>query len=88
MINGETKSGFAFQIDEDNLDDFELIELLADADGGNVNALIKGMSAILGKDQVNAMKEHVREKSGKVRASAMTELFSDIMTSANETKNS
>ena len=32
MITGKTKSGFEFEIEEEKLDDYELLELLMEAD--------------------------------------------------------
>lgn len=38
MITGTTKSGFNFEIAEETLDDYELLEALVEADKGDDNS--------------------------------------------------
>ena len=64
MIKGETKTGFKFEIEEEVLDDYELLETLVDADNGNNMALFSVIDMVLGDEQKKALKEHLREIHG------------------------
>lgn len=88
MIKGKTKSGFEFEIEEEVLDDYELLELLTETDKGNQVAIFKAIDHILIPDQKKRLKEHVRNEKGRVPASAMIAEITDIISSCNQGKNS
>lgn len=88
MIEGKTKSGFEFEIEEEVFDDYELLETLAEADNGDNMAIFKAIDLILSKDQKDRLKEHVRNEKGRVPASAMVVELMDIMEASNSGKNS
>lgn len=88
MIKGETKTGFKFEIEEEVLDDYELLETLVDADNGNNMALFSVIDMILGDEQKKALKEHLREIHGRVPASAMIAEIMDIIEKSGSGKNS
>lgn len=88
MITGKTKSGFEFEIEEEKLDDYELLELLMEADNGDNAALFKAIDFILSKEQKSALKEHLRKIHGRVPASAMIAEIMEIMETSNQGKNS
>lgn len=76
----KTASGFEIDIDKDGFaDDWELLELLVQADRNNQAATIEVMQKILGRDGYNALKEHIR-KDGKVSAVRMKNEFMEILT--------
>ena len=82
----KTKSGFEFEIDKQQIsDDWELVEVLVAADGGNTAAVIRAMKAILGEDTYTALKEHIRDENGKVSAVKMQAEFLEILNEAGET---
>lgn len=88
MISGTTSSGFYYEISDENLDDYELLETICEVDNGN-NALIpKVAELVLGKDQINALKEHLRNENGRVKTTEMFREIMEIMKGNNDGKNS
>lgn len=78
-MTGKTATGFEFNIEADSIaDDWEMVELLAEADSGDNMATIKAMKAILGKDY-DRLKDHIRDESGKVSAVRMKNEFLEIL---------
>jgi len=76
----KTESGFEIDIEKESFaDDWELLELLVQADSNNQAATIKAMEAILGKDGYKNLKEHLRQ-DGKVSAVRMRNEFTEILT--------
>lgn len=81
----KTQSGFEFEIDKAKVtDDWELVELLVEADSGNTAAMIRAMKAIMGEEAYNALKEHVRDKEGHVSSVRMQAEFLEILNQAGE----
>ena len=87
MIKGTTSTGFAFEIEEDVLDDYELLELLNEADNGKANAMLAVTEWVLGKEQKEALKNHLRNARGKVSAKRMIEEVMEILNSDGVGKN-
>lgn len=90
MVKGETKSGFKFEIDPDEVNDIEFLERLGDA-GEDVSKMPRIMKEILGEDQRKRMYDHIRNEKGKVPIDTAMDIFTEILTIANEareTKNS
>lgn len=87
MINGKTKSGFEFGIDEEELDDYELLEMLCEIDKGNISLITDTARKILGEEQLKELKEHVRNEKGKVSAKKMTEEIEQILSFNSKGKN-
>ena len=88
MLTGNTKSGFQFKIEDQALDDYEILEMLTQIDDGNGVLLPKMIERLLGKEQKEALKEHLRNKEGKVSTQNMMIEVMDIFKSSNEGKNS
>jgi len=87
MIEGKTKCGFDYEIPKDNLDNYELVELLGEA---QENPLLfpRAVTMFLGKEQTEKLKDHIRTDNGTVPAEKMTKLVMEIMQDQKETKNS
>ena len=49
MMQGKTKSGFAYSIPESRLDNMELLEVLVDIDKGNGTQLPAALEMLLGR---------------------------------------
>ena len=49
MIEGVTKSGFHYSLDEENLNDFEVVDAIADIVSGQPSRLILGLSTFMVK---------------------------------------
>ena len=88
MINGTTKSGFYYEISDDRLDDYELLETICGVDNGNNSLIPKVAELVLGKDQLNELKEHLRNEDGRVKTSDMFREIMEIMKGNDEGKNS
>lgn len=87
MIKGKTKSGFEYEFDEKNIDDMRFIELLSSVEEHVGNA-VKAIEWMLGKDQKNALYEHIAEQNdGRVRIEAFGEIFNEIIEDAAERSN-
>lgn len=87
MLTGTTSTGFNYKMEADALDDYELLELLCEADKGNAGAILEAMERLLGKEQKEALKKHVRNEKGKVSAKRMMEEMQEILKSQGEGKN-
>lgn len=81
MIKGKTKSGFNFEIDEEVVNDYEFIEVLADVDENPLKSP-KLFKMLLGDEQTNKLKEHIKAKNGKIPVKIMTEEIADILKNA------
>lgn len=88
MINGTTKSGFYYEISDDQLDDYELLETICEVDNGNNVLIPKVAELVLGKKQLSELKEHLRNENGRVKTSDMFREIMEIMKGNDEGKNS
>ena len=88
MITGKTESGFRYELDEETLDDYELLEILCDIDNGNESLIPKAARQMLGDKQMNALKEHLRNDKGRVPATKMIAEITQIISGNKELKNS
>lgn len=86
MIEGITKSGFKFSIREELADDYELLELIGEIDENpaKVDALLV---KLLGKEQKNALKEHLRGENGIVKITDMDNAITEIFAAFPKSKN-
>lgn len=80
MIKGVTKTGFKYEVKKENINDFELIEKLAEMKENPI-LMIEVLDMILGKKQREKLKEHCRNKEGKVPIDKMTVEFENIFNS-------
>lgn len=87
MITGKTSTGFEFQLEDEALDDYELLENLKKVDDGDTNVLIIVVDQLLGEEQKNRLKDHVRTEKGRVSAKRLLEEVSEIFNSCNAGKN-
>ena len=87
MITGEIKSGFKYEIPKENLSNYELLEVLGEVEE-NPLLLAKTVNLLLGKDQANKLKDHLRTESGIVPTELMSDSIMEIFDNQNETKNS
>lgn len=87
MMQGKTKSGFAYSIPESRLDNMELLEVLVDIDKGNGTQLPAALEMLLGKDQKKALYDHVRNSEGIVPVSAVSAELMEILQENRQAKN-
>ncbi len=86
MIKGITESGFNFKVSEELADDFEFLELLGDFSENPLMAS-KLADKMLGKDQKDALKEHLRGENGRIKTSDMFRELTEIITAFPKSKN-
>lgn len=90
MVEGKTKSGFEYKIEEERFDDYETFEKICaiDSDNRNVALVIEVFNELLGQQQYKELKEHIRNENGRVSTNLMMEALFDILNSdAVEIKN-
>lgn len=88
-IKGTTSSGFQYELTEESLDNYELLEILSEIDNGDQSKLPIMIEMFLGTEQKEALKEHIRSKSnnGKVSSTRIFEEVSEIFEQTKEVKN-
>ena len=72
------KNGFELSLDNSALDNWELLEVLAEIDGGKSTLITKAFPMLVGKEQFEKLKEHMRT-NGKISIAQMVDTFSEIM---------
>lgn len=82
MITGKTQSGFEFSIEKDCLDNMELLDELAEIDAGNVAAISRASTLLLGKEQKKSLYKHLRREKGNIPIEAFVNEIADIMNEA------
>lgn len=87
MITGKTKSGFEYAISEKRLNNYELVEVLAEVDE-NPLLLPKTVVMLLGKEQAQKLKKHLRDEEGFVSTDKIGEEIAEIFQNQSEIKNS
>ena len=87
MISGVTKNGFTFEITDERADNMELIDAMADIDDGNILAVSKVLTLLLGPEQKKKMYDFVRTEDGIVSAQTVSEMIVEILAAKKETKN-
>lgn len=87
MIKGKTASGFEYQISKARLENYELIEALSEVDE-NPLELPKTVNLLLGKEQANKLKDHLRDDEGLVSTEKLSNEIMEIFANQKETKNS
>lgn len=89
-VKGKTKTGFKFEVDKDQLSNWELLEKIAEMQHGDGMAAFEVLGILLGKDQKKRLYDHCRDDKGMVPVDAITAELTDItnaLAEANETKN-
>lgn len=88
-----TKGGFSFEIDADRLDDWRVIEAIADAaDTEDTNAQLRGVATLVkvvfGRDK-KALYKHIADKNGgRVPTEAVQEELQSVFDQMAAVKNS
>lgn len=90
MIEGKLRNGFEVKIPDENYNDYELFEDLAaiDEDPNNIGKMVSVYKRLLGIEQYEALKEHMRQDDGRIRTTQMEETLHEIFELNEETKNS
>lgn len=83
-IKGTTATGFAFEISQDRMQNYELVEAISEVDT-NPLVLPRLIKLLLG-DQAEALKNHVRTEDGIVPLDKMGDEIKDIFASQDQLK--
>lgn len=74
-----TKSGFKCKIDDVVLDDMELVDAMAAAQGEDPLQMTVVLDKILGEKTKKKLYDHVRDKNGRVPVQAATDEIVEII---------
>ena len=85
VIIGKTKTGFEYNIDKKMLNDYELLEEI-DNIGKSPLIIIKLLKRLLKEEQLEKLKEHIRNEEGIVPIDKMEKELIDIFDGINEIK--
>lgn len=85
VITGKTKTGFEYEIDKKILNDYELLEDI-DNIGKTPLIIIKLLKKLLKEEQLEKLKEHIRNEEGIVPIDKMEKELIDIFDGINEIK--
>ena len=92
MIEGKTKSGFKFKIDERLMDDWRLLKFIALTESTDPSEQLRGASnlvTLLLGDQEPALMDFIAKKNkGFIPATAVTGVITEILTTIKDLKNS
>ena len=87
MLIGKTETGFEFELEDEVLDDWELLECFCQIDEGDPISTVKMVEKLLGKEQKERLKAHVKALHGRVSASKLLDEVGEILNAANKGKN-
>jgi len=79
-LKGKTQSGFAYEIDEKRLNNYELLEVIGELEE-NPMVISKMVVMLLGKEQTVKLKDHLRDEEGFVLMDKMNEEITEIFQS-------
>lgn len=82
MIEGKTKAGFVYKLEDDIADDMELLEGFIDLDNGEWRGIKTTIAKLLGEEQKNALYDFYRGENGRVKASVIMEAVGEILAAA------
>ena len=85
VITGKTKTGFEYNIDKKMLNDYELLEEI-DNIGKSPLIIIRLLKRLLKEEQLEKLKEHIRNEEGIVPIDKMEKELIDIFDGINEIK--
>ena len=87
-VQGKTKSGFEFEMDETVLDDMRILDMIVGMSSGDVTQLSPLTRKILGDDQKERLYRHLEEKEGRASISRVSEEITEIFEACKSGKNS
>lgn len=86
MLKGKTESGFEYEVSDAAMNNYELVEVLAEVDT-NPLLLPRLVKKLLGEEQKDKLLEHLRTKDGNVPIDAISAEITEIFQSG-KAKNS
>jgi len=86
MLEGKLSNGFEYQISDDALNDYEVLEVISELKK-DASQCVKLAKLLLGDEQHDALKEHCKV-DGKVKMDLMINSIDEILRNNQQTKNS
>lgn len=77
-MKGKTTSGFAYEIDENVLDNMELVDALAEAQDDNPITISRACVLLLGKETRAKLYDHLRTPDGRVPIEGVSNAIIEI----------
>ena len=84
MKKGKTQSGFKYEIDENVMDDMELIDAMAAAQGEDPTQISTVVAKIFGAEQRKRLYDHLRTEDGRVPITKVADIIEEIIKSMGE----
>lgn len=81
MKKGKTTSGFKYEVDENVLDDMELIDAMAAAQGEDPTQISIVVRKVFGMEQKNRLYEHLRTPDGRVPLTDVANIITEVIES-------
>lgn len=86
MIKGKTKSGFEFEINEEQLNDYRFLKEVARVEDNPLRFPFL-LEKMLSEDQEERLMKHLEDDNGRVDPQKVMEEVKDIFQSTHELKN-
>lgn len=77
MFKGKTKGGFAYQISDERMNNYELVEAINELED-NPLGITRVVGMLLGRNQANRLKDSLRTDDGIVPVDKMTAAIQEI----------
>lgn len=77
-MKGTTRTGFAFEVDENAFNDMEVVDVLSNEEMHATYKMSFLVSRVLGAKQKKALYDHLRDDSGRVPVDAVEREMEDI----------
>lgn len=77
-MKGTTRTGFAFEVDENAFNDMEVVDVLSSEEMHSTYKMSFLVSRMLGAKQKKALYDHLRDASGRVPVDAVEREMEDI----------
>lgn len=77
VYKGTLSNGFRYEVKQEALDDYELLEYLADVEK-NPALITKVVELLLGERQKNNLIKYLKNKEGKAKLSTMERLVGEL----------
>lgn len=77
-MKGTTRTGFAFEVDENAFNDMEVVDVLSNEEMHATYKMSFLVSRVLGVNQKKALYDHLRDASGRVPVDAVEREMEDI----------
>lgn len=79
MKKGKLDNGFEYEVDEKVLDDMEMLDALAEAQGEDPLKISVVSKKLLGKEQRQRLYDHLRDEDGRVPVEVASQAIVDIL---------